>query len=152
MKSCYVLFIVCAISMISCSSSDSSSGYSPGPTENPTLSISDPTDGSCISLAEDSTYFSVQISTTELYLRPEGSCQYYDQCGHVVLYLNDVKNNVVAGTSIDVLLDDQENIYQTWTVRVDIINDSNEILYNHEDPAVPLTSTISVTTSQVCGE
>lgn len=94
----------------------------------------------------------VQVKVADLVLRPPGVCGGAAGCGHLVLRVNGVANNIGASAVIDVLHRKLAAPYADLEISVEVANDAGEPLMNTSvTPSTPVVATVKITTKATCG-
>ncbi|MCK6593396.1 MAG: hypothetical protein L6Q76_38045, partial [Polyangiaceae bacterium] len=94
---------------------------------SPSLSIVLPAEGACIEVADDpDARIPVQVVVSDLVLRPPGLCGSATECGHLVVRVNGVLNNVGASAAIDVLHGKLASPYGDLEIVVEAVDDEGE--------------------------
>lgn len=93
-----------------------------------TLSVVDPTDGACVVLRADAGWTArVSIAATNWYMRPEGFCGTYPQCGYVVAFVDDQRVAQAAALVIDVPLGGLQTPSGEHRIRVELHDDADVV-------------------------
>lgn len=145
-------------------SDDPTEVIDPGPTGNPSIAFQDPPSGgapTCVSIGEDAnSRVPLLVKVSELLLRPPGGCGDIAQCGHLVLYANDVLNNETAARAVDLLVYKLGDPYHDGSVhagsdapdvlrvRVEAVDDAGEPLL--DDEGVELVDSVELITVVDC--
>jgi uncharacterized membrane protein YgcG len=120
---------------------------------SPSISIVLPVAGQCIAVGDDpDARIPVQVRTQDLFLRPPGLCGETAGCGHLVVKVNGVVNNVGSSAVIDVLHRELASPYGDLEIEVEAVNDKGEPLMNtSKTPSEPVKASVNVTTQFACG-
>lgn len=121
-----------------------------GPTGPPRIEFTDPpSDGiqpACLSIGTRPEMAQVPlfVQNTELVLRPPGACGTFAQCGHLVLFVDEVENNRSAVPAIDLLFRKLADPYHDGEphigtgepdvlhVRVEAHDDADQVMLDHD--------------------
>lgn len=117
--------------------------------EPPTMELTSPTEGACISIGTDpEARIPFVLKTSWLYLRPPGICGDSVQCGHLVLWIDD---KIVAASSTSVIEWNVASVidrYGEFHARIAAVTDEGANILDAEN--LPLEVTRTITTAESC--
>src|SRR5512140_2179297 len=128
----------------------------------PTLTITSPRDGACLELTGGvSDHIPVTVAVTEFFLRPPGgACTGLGNCGHLLLQVNGLDNNLAASNAVDVDFQGKiSNHFGAMQLKVTLLDDDGEPWTISRDteagvpdagPNGPFTASVNIITKLSC--
>jgi hypothetical protein len=151
-RACLGLMGLLAFGSAACSE-ESATEIDVGPTGEPSIAFVAPSSADpqplCVVVGDEpDARIAMLVETAELVLRPPGACGYYQQCGHLDLFVDDVLNNESAVPALELLLRKLADRYHDGSpraddgqpdvlhVRVVAVTDDERPMGNHEGQAI----------------
>lgn len=139
---------------LGCSDDETTTSSVTSTQRNPHLEIVKDGDAStpCFSIGNDpDARVPIEIEVSDMVIRPPAFCGSTSGCGHFVLLVGNVENNIGTTRLMDVLMRKLADRYGTFDITVEARGDDNEVLLDKSaDVEIPARDGITILTAPAC--